>query len=38
MEVWVRELGDESAAVDGNHPLAAPDMVLDIELVSIEPA
>jgi peptidylprolyl isomerase len=37
MVIWVRELGDESAVVDGNHPLAGQDLVLDVELVSIEP-
>ena len=36
--VWVRELGDEFAVVDGNHPLAGQTLVFDIELVSVQPS
>ena len=35
--VWVRELGEEFAVVDGNHPLAGQTLVFDIELVSVRP-
>ena len=34
--VWVSELGEESALLDANHPLAGRDLVLDIELVSVQ--
>ena len=38
MPVWVRAIDDQSAVVDGNHPLAGQDLVFDIELVSVEPS
>jgi peptidylprolyl isomerase len=34
--VWVRELGDEFAVVDENHPLAGETLEFDIVLVAIE--
>ncbi len=36
--VWVRELDEETAIVDGNHPLAGQTLLFDVEVVSIEPA
>ena len=36
--VWVRELGEEFAVVDGNHPLAGLTLTFDIELVSVQPS
>jgi peptidylprolyl isomerase len=36
--VWVRELEEDTATVDGNHPLAGQALTFDIELLSIEPA
>jgi peptidylprolyl isomerase len=36
VRVWVRELRDDYAVVDGNHPLAGQTLEFDIELVSIE--
>jgi len=33
--VWVRELGDESAIIDANHPLAGETLEFDLELVSV---
>src|SRR5579875_2461227 len=36
--VWVRALDEETAIVDGNHPLAGQTLTFDVELVSIEPA
>jgi peptidylprolyl isomerase len=35
--VWVSELGEESALLDANHPLAGHNLVFDIELVSVQP-
>lgn len=35
--VWVRALENETATVDGNHPLAGQPLTFDIELVAIEP-
>lgn len=32
--VWVRQLDDDMALIDGNHPLAGQVLVFDIELVS----
>lgn len=34
--VWVSELGEESALLDANHPLAGCSLAFDIELVSVE--
>jgi FKBP-type peptidyl-prolyl cis-trans isomerase 2 len=34
--VWVRELGEHEAVVDGNHPLAGITLVLDVVLVSFD--
>jgi peptidylprolyl isomerase len=34
--VWVRELGDDSAVIDANHPLAGQTLIFDLELVSVE--
>jgi peptidylprolyl isomerase len=34
--VWVRELDEETAIVDGNHPLAGQALTFDIELAAIE--
>ena len=36
--VWVRELDEETAIVDGNHPLAGQTLAFDVELVAIETA
>jgi peptidylprolyl isomerase len=36
--IWVRELGDETAVVDANHPLAGQTLEFDLELVSFEEA
>jgi peptidylprolyl isomerase len=33
--VWVRELDDEKAKIDANHPLAGATLVFDLELVEI---
>ena len=35
--VWLRELGEEWAVVDGNHPLAGETLTFDIELISVRP-
>ena len=35
---WVRELGDEGALLDGNHPLAGLTLTFDLELVSVQPS
>lgn len=32
---WVRDLGDQEAVLDGNHPLAGETLVFDIEVVSV---
>jgi len=34
--VWVREIGDEFAVLDVNHPLAGHSLIFEIELVSVE--
>ena len=36
--VWVRVLDEDTAVVDGNHPLAGQTLLFDVELVSIEAA
>lgn len=33
--VWVMELGEDSAVLDANHPLAGHTLTFDIELVSV---
>jgi len=33
--VWVKELGEEEAVLDANHPLAGKTLVFDLELVSV---
>jgi len=35
---WVKELDDESALLDINHPLAGRTLIFDIEMVSFEAA
>jgi peptidylprolyl isomerase len=35
IRVWVRDLGEESAVVDANHPLAGRTLEFDLKLVSI---
>ncbi len=35
--VWVRALDEDTAIVDGNHPLAGQTLTFDIEMVAIEP-
>jgi len=37
VQVWVAELGDERAVIDGNHPLAGQTLEFDLELVSVTP-
>ncbi|MDR3647220.1 MAG: FKBP-type peptidyl-prolyl cis-trans isomerase [Candidatus Babeliales bacterium] len=32
---WVREVTDEAAILDGNHPLSGQDLIFEIEIVSI---
>ncbi|TVR60763.1 MAG: peptidylprolyl isomerase [Gemmatimonadales bacterium] len=36
MQVQVVEVGDESIALDANHPLAGKDLTFEIELVGVE--
>jgi peptidylprolyl isomerase len=36
--VWVRDLSDDMAIVDGNHPLAGQTLTFDLELVAIDPS
>ena len=36
LQVWVTELGEETAVVDGNHPLAGKTLEFDLELVSVQ--
>jgi peptidylprolyl isomerase len=33
--VWVKELGDEEAILDANHPLAGKTLIFDLEMVGI---
>ena len=35
IEVWVRELTDEHATIDANHPLAGQTLEFDLELVAV---
>ncbi|HKB03800.1 MAG TPA: peptidylprolyl isomerase [Gemmataceae bacterium] len=35
--LWVRELADDFAVLDGNHPLAGQTLTFDLELLSVEP-
>jgi peptidylprolyl isomerase len=32
---WVREIADDFAVLDGNHPLAGHDLIFELEVVSI---
>lgn len=36
--VWVRELQDDSAVIDANHPLAGQKLIFDLEVVAVEPS
>lgn len=38
MQLVVVELGDETARLDGNHPLAGKDLVFDVNIVKVESA
>jgi len=38
VQVWIKELGEEAAVIDGNHPLAGQTLEFDIELLEIEAA
>ena len=38
ISVWVREIADENAVLDANHPLAGQTLVFDLEVVSFKPA
>ncbi len=33
--VWVKELNDEEAVLDANHPLAGRTLIFDLEMVSV---
>ena len=35
--VWVRQLGEEDAVVDANHPLAGQTLDFELELLSVRP-
>ena len=37
VQVWVAELGEENAIIDGNHPLAGHTMEFEVELVDVVP-
>ncbi len=37
LTVWVRALDEDTAVVDGNHPLAGQTLSFDVEMVAIEP-
>lgn len=36
--LWVRDVTDDSAVVDANHPLAGRTLVFDVELVEVQSA
>ncbi|MFO7654689.1 MAG: peptidylprolyl isomerase [Candidatus Krumholzibacteriia bacterium] len=36
VRVWVRELSDDSAVVDANHPLAGHTLEFDVKVVGVE--
>jgi len=36
IQVWVKELGEELAVLDANHPLAGKTLEFDLKIVSIE--
>jgi FKBP-type peptidyl-prolyl cis-trans isomerase 2 len=38
IQVWVKELGEETAIVDGNHPLAGKTLEFDLKVVSVTAA
>jgi peptidylprolyl isomerase len=38
VQVWVKEMSEEAAVIDGNHPLAGQTLEFDIELLEIAPA
>jgi peptidylprolyl isomerase len=38
IQVWVKELGDETAIVDGNHPLAGKTLEFDLKIVAVAAA
>jgi peptidylprolyl isomerase len=38
VQVWVAELGEENAVIDGNHPLAGHTLEFEVELVDVVPA
>jgi peptidylprolyl isomerase len=37
-QVWVRELDEDSALLDGNHPLAGLTLIFEIEVVAVRSA
>ena len=37
VQVWVAELGEENAIIDGNHPLAGHTLEFEVELVDVVP-
>jgi peptidylprolyl isomerase len=37
VQVWVAELGEENAVIDGNHPLAGHTLEFEVELVDVVP-
>jgi peptidylprolyl isomerase len=36
--MWVRDVTDDAAVVDANHPLAGRTLVFDVEVVAVHPA
>jgi FKBP-type peptidyl-prolyl cis-trans isomerase 2 len=36
IQVWVKEVGEDSALLDGNHPLAGREISFDLKLVAVE--
>jgi len=36
--IWVREVNEEAAILDGNHPLAGKQMIFDLQVVPVSPA